>query len=79
MELEWVSGWEPVGGSGEILMGIRSGGGWMPEGFLWDVSVKYRWMSKENMERCQREIWWNAREKHGGMPKENMMGCQRKI
>lgn len=33
MELEWVSGWEPVGGSGEIWMGIRSGGGWMPEGF----------------------------------------------
>ncbi|EGC19223.1 hypothetical protein HMPREF9141_2262 [Prevotella multiformis DSM 16608] len=32
MELEWVSGWESVGGPGEILMGIRSGGGWMPEG-----------------------------------------------
>ena len=48
-------------------------------GVLWDVSVKYRWMPKENMERCQREIWWNVRERHGGMSKENMMGCQRKI
>lgn len=40
MELEWVSGWEPVGGSGEILMGIRSGDGWMPEGFSRDVRMK---------------------------------------
>ena len=48
-------------------MGIRSGGGWMPEGFGWDVSVKYRWKPKENMERCQREIWWNVRGEEGEM------------
>ena len=48
-------------------MGIRSGGGWMPEGFWWDVSVKYRWKPKENMERCQREIWWNVRGEEGEM------------
>ena len=40
MEFEWVSGWESVGGSGEIRMGIRSGGGWMPEGFWRDVRMK---------------------------------------
>ena len=40
MELEWVSGWEPVGVLGEIRMGIRSGGGWMPEGFWRDVRMK---------------------------------------
>ena len=39
-ELEWVSGWEPVGVLGEIRMDIRSGGGWMPEGFWRDVRMK---------------------------------------
>ena len=39
----------------------------MPEGFWWDVCVKYRWKPKENMERCQREIWWNVRGEEGEM------------
>ena len=35
---------------------------------IWrDVSVKYRWKPKENMERCQREIWWNVRGEEGEM------------